>query len=143
MLPATPVRPPSPASRPESARRRRRIAAVEHNDVVTSSPSPESSASTRWSVTGRAVILVVVVVALSLSLALPVREFVQQRSRLTELSDRASSSRVHVAELTQTRERWNDPAYVAAQARQRLQLVLPGEVPYVVLEPDPSVPWNP
>lgn len=113
------------------------------SSVTTPSPSPESSTSTRWSVTGRAVILVTVVVALALSLALPVREFVQQRSRLSELSDRAAESRARVAELAQTRQRWDDPAYIAAQARQRLQLVLPGDVPYVVLEPDPSAPWNP
>ena len=31
---------------------------------------------------------------------------------------------------------WNDPAFVAIQARQRLHFVLPGEVGYVVLEAD-------
>jgi hypothetical protein len=33
------------------------------------------------------------------------------------------------------RERWRDPAYVAAQARQRLHFVRPGETAYVLLDP--------
>jgi hypothetical protein len=40
--------------------------------------------------------------------------------------------------------RWNDPAYVIAQARDRLIYVLPGETPYRVVDPEfvpePSAP---
>ena len=32
--------------------------------------------------------------------------------------------------------KWNDPAFVAVQARERLHFVLPGQVGYVVLEAD-------
>jgi hypothetical protein len=71
-----------------------------------------------------------------LSLAYPVREYVDQRSRIAALRDTAVEREHRVGELERQLERWNDPAYVKAQARERLHYVMPGETAYVVLEPD-------
>lgn len=89
-------------------------------------------------ITGRAAALVVVVASLLVSLALPVREFVTQRGEIAALQADKERREARVAELQDRLRRWDDPAYVSTQARQRLQFVLPGEVGYVVLDPEPS-----
>jgi hypothetical protein len=43
-----------------------------------------------------------------------------------------------VAALKAERDRWDDPAYVRAQARARLRMVMPGDVAYVRLDPKQS-----
>lgn len=43
-----------------------------------------------------------------------------------------------VLDLQVQRKRWDDPAYVRAQARERLHYVLPGETSYVVVDGQPA-----
>ena len=88
------------------------------------------------SLTGRAVIVVCVTAALAVTLAVPVRELISQRSQIAELQAEVDASEVRVDDLTARVADWNDPAYVAAQARSRLHFVYPGEVGYVVLGAD-------
>ena len=74
--------------------------------------------------------------ALVLSLALPLREYLAQRGRIEELRTRGDATQARIDELAAAQRRWSDPAYVTAQARQRLHFVMPGEVGYVVLGPE-------
>ncbi len=85
------------------------------------------------SLTGRALILVVVVVTLAFALAMPVRAWFAQRAEIAELRAGVESARERVAALEDEKARWEDPAFVAAQARERLHFVLPGEVGFVAL----------
>jgi cell division protein FtsB len=80
-------------------------------------------------------LLAVVLGALVLSLALPVREYVRQRSEISALQDEKAAREAQVTALESRLKQWDDPAFVATQARQRLQFVMPGEVGYVVLDP--------
>jgi len=89
----------------------------------------------RASLTSRAAILALVLAALVMSLAFPVRQFVQQRAQLAELEAQVAAQRASVATLQAQRNRWQDPAFVEAQARARLHFVFPGETGYVVLSP--------
>jgi len=102
----------------------------------TSPPNDSPQAS----LAGRAAILVVVLVALLVSLALPVRELITQRARAAELSEHNASVQAQVDALNAAKVRWQDPAYIAAQARERLHYVNPGDTAYVVVEPDPQAP---
>jgi cell division protein FtsB len=95
--------------------------------------APDDADGPRPSLTGRAVILAVVVGAVVVSLVLPVREFLTQRAALDGLAEQADQSAARVADLQAAERRWDDPSYVAAQARERLHFVLPGEVGYVVV----------
>lgn len=85
------------------------------------------------SITGRALILAVVAVTLFFSLAVPVRQWFAQRAEIAQLRADVASARDRVAELQLAKLRWDDPAFVAAEARRRLHFVLPGEVGYVAL----------
>jgi len=100
--------------------------------------SGEEPATTprRTSLTGRAAILALVVCVLAISLAYPLREYLSQRGDIGDYRAKVAAQEKQVADLTRARERWNDPAYVKAQARERLHFVMPGETVYIVLEPD-------
>jgi len=101
-----------------------------------SQTSADEQATRRTNLTGRAAVLALVVCMLAISLAYPMREYLSQRGDIGELEAKVAAQEKRVAELERARERWNDPAYVKAQARDRLHFVMPGETQYVVLEPD-------
>jgi cell division protein FtsB len=90
----------------------------------------------RASLTGRAAVLALVVCALALTLAYPLRQLIAQRQEISDLRSQTTEQQQRVRDLQAQKNRWNDPAYIKAQAAQRLQYVLPGESSYVVLEPD-------
>ena len=83
--------------------------------------------------TGRALVLGAVMVLLALVLASPLQRYLQERQSLAQSEQRLSQSSVRVAELQRRKDRWNDPAYVEAQARARLQYARPGDTVYVVV----------
>ena len=98
--------------------------------------SQGANASRRTNLTGRAAVLALVVCMLAISLAYPLREYLAQRGEIADYEAQVASQSKRVAELEAARDRWRDPAYVRAQARERLHFVMPGETQYVVLEPD-------
>lgn len=75
-----------------------------------------------------------VVVVLVLLLAPYVRPWVTQRSQIEAGNEQVRALQREVEQLTEERRRWEDPAYVRAQARERLHFVMPGETGYVVLD---------
>ncbi|WP_341928140.1 septum formation initiator family protein [Nocardioides psychrotolerans] len=106
-------------------------------------PRPGAGAGTargdgqrRPRLTGRAAILVLVVAVLAVSYASSMRAFLEQRAEnnayLEEIAQRSAS----IDDLEREKRRWNDPAYLQAQARERLSYVMPGETSYIVLDED-------
>ncbi len=75
------------------------------------------------------------VCAVVLTLAYPMREYLAQRNQISHLGHQQTDQRARVSALENRRQQWDDPAFVKAQARQRLQYVMPGEVGYVVIDP--------
>ena len=92
--------------------------------------------------TTRAAVLGLVLCALVVSAALPLREFLQQRSDIAQLEQEQATARKRVAALEEQKARLEDPAYTAALARDRLHFVRPGETAYVVIAPSaaPAAP---
>lgn len=81
------------------------------------------------------VALLLVVIALAIAVALPsVRAYLNQQETLGELRAEAQAGREEVEDLTAEVARWEDPAYLIAQARERLTFVFPGETPYRVVD---------
>jgi len=58
--------------------------------------------------------------------------YLDQRARVAALEQAVRIGAEQVAELEAERDRWNDPAYITTQARERLFYVSPGEVVYLV-----------
>lgn len=78
-----------------------------------------------------------------MTLALPVRAWLAQQAEIAELQAQNALAQQRVDALALEAERWNDPAYVEAQARDRLQLVMPGEVGFTVVGKDGAPPFEP
>lgn len=85
---------------------------------------------------GRIVLLIVMVLFLIVTTAIPLKNYLDQRSRINDLQSSQDANAQRIKELQNQVERWQDPAYVKAQARNRLHYVMPNEVGYIVLEAD-------
>lgn len=88
----------------------------------------------------RAAILAAVICVLTLTIAGPVRTYFAQRTEMKQLARTEASLRSQIAELEGQKAKLGDPAYLAAQARERLGFVMPGDVPYQVQLPPGSAP---
>ena len=81
---------------------------------------------------------------LTLTIAGPVRTYFGQRTEMKQLKATEEQLRAQIAELEQQKVKLADPVFVAAQARERLGFVMPGEIPYQVQLPAGSaVPGTP
>ena len=84
-------------------------------------------------VTTRAAIFAVILCSLVLALTYPIRAYVGQRSDIRKLEQNRDEAKLRVDRLTLERAQWEDPAFVEAQARERLRYVKPGEKSLVVI----------
>jgi cell division protein FtsL len=87
----------------------------------------------RLRITPRAAILAVIVVALLISMVVPFRAYLAQRSRLAELERQTQQLEQQNARLQRRVEQLHDPAYLEQIARECLGMVRPGEIPFVVV----------
>ncbi|CDO90539.1 septation inhibitor protein [Mycobacterium triplex] len=83
----------------------------------------------------RAAVLAVVVCVLTLTIAGPVRTYFAQRTEMAQLTASEAALRRQIADLEQKKVKLADPAYIAAQARERLGFVMPGDTPFQVQLP--------
>ncbi len=95
--------------------------------------------------TVRALVLGLVCVLAFVLVAPTFRAYLAQAAQNAQLRHEVAMAKAHNEELTAQLARWNDQAYVIAQARERLAYVLPGETAYRVVDPQsaPAVPKAP
>jgi len=88
----------------------------------------KSNTSARW--------LAVVTVAFifAITLAPPLQHYFAQRAQINSLRAQVNDSNKALEKAREELAKWNDPEYVATQARQRLHFVFPGERQYIVLD---------
>jgi cell division protein FtsB len=99
----------------------------EHDDTQ---PVPAKAFS------GRMLALAVVMIAITIMLAPTVKIFFDKRAELAALSDDIAARQVEGDRLRQQISRWQDPNYVKQQARDRINMVMPGETGYWVFGSD-------
>ena len=80
--------------------------------------------------------LFLVLLVLLISYASSLRAWLDQRAEIAATRAEIADAEASVDELEREKLRWDDPAYVRQQARQRLGWVLPGEVLYRVIDAD-------
>jgi cell division protein FtsB len=83
----------------------------------------------------RAAVLAAVICVLTLTIAGPVRTYFAQRTEMDQLAASQAALRRQIADLEQKKVKLGDPAYIAAQARERLGFVMPGDIPFQVQLP--------
>ncbi|AMM32076.1 Septum formation initiator [Sinomonas atrocyanea] len=87
---------------------------------------------------GRIIALAVVLVAITIMLAPTVRVFLGQRAEISSLQADIAAKHAEQDSLKQSIARWEDPNYVKQQARDRINMVMPGETSYWVFGDDGS-----
>jgi len=103
-------------------------------DAAAAEPRAVATTPRRSRLTGRAAVLVLVVAVLMVSYASSMKAYLQQRSHVEELRSQIAERESRIAKLEREKERWEDPAYVRQQARERFGYVLPGETSFVVVD---------
>lgn len=121
---------PGQPARPRSATGQQRRTAVE----APAQPPADRPDRPRVSLTGRAAVLALVLVVLAISFAYPLRTWYDQHQARSELEAEGERLEAEVDELEEELRRWDDPAYVRAQARERFGYKMPDETAYVVVE---------
>lgn len=87
--------------------------------------------------TGRATVLFAVLIALALAYTYPVRVYLDQQADIERMEASQADQRRRIEELTAEAAKWQDPAYVETQARERFFMGRPGETLLIVLsDPD-------
>ncbi|WP_248761988.1 septum formation initiator family protein [Pseudarthrobacter sp. SSS035] len=85
---------------------------------------------------GRMLALAVVMIAITIMLAPTVKIFFDKRAELAALSADIAARQAEQDGLRQQISRWQDPNYVKQQARDRINMVMPGESGYWVFGGD-------
>lgn len=119
-----------PGRRPGAPRGARPAAVPSVEQTRPDSQRPRSR------LTGRAAVLVLVLAVLTVSYASSLRAYLQQRAHINDLKTAIAQHQADIDTLEAEKARWDDPAYVRAQARERLGYVMPGEKSYIVLGED-------
>jgi cell division protein FtsB len=108
------------------------VAAVES---IKDSPAAASLGRLRRRGGGRWIMLTIVVLSLAVALVYPLRQYLDQRDDVDRLRESTRKQQAETERMRQELERWNDPAYVRQQARERLHFVFPGDTAYQVVPP--------
>jgi cell division protein FtsB len=85
---------------------------------------------------GRMLALAVVMIAITIMLAPTVKIFFDKRAEIAALNADIAAREAEGNSLRQQVSRWQDPNYVKQQARDRINMVMPGETGYWVFGSD-------
>ncbi|HSN42533.1 MAG TPA: septum formation initiator family protein [Propionibacteriaceae bacterium] len=99
-------------------------------------PRSVSGLSRSLNMTRRAVAFIVVVAAIVVSFWQSGRVYLKQERAIATAQQEIAEHEDAIAALTDEVNRWKDPSFVTAQARERLGWVMPGEIGYVVIGAD-------
>jgi cell division protein FtsB len=89
----------------------------------------------RFRLTRRATVLALALCAVVVTIAYPLQEYLSQRSQLIAIDKQNAALSKQVSQLQKQISLWNDPGYVAVQARGQLHYVKPGEEGFSVAGP--------
>jgi cell division protein FtsB len=106
-------------------------------EVPVRLPQPEGPAA-RWlrsiRLSGFTIASLCMVVLMIVILAPSLRTLVEQRAQIAALEADVVNQKQGVTDLKAENARWDDPSYIEAQARERLNYVYPGEYSYLVMD---------
>lgn len=88
----------------------------------------------RLQISGFTVAIFVLLVTALIVLAPSLRLLVEQQNEIAALEREVAEQQAAVEGLQTEIDRWSDPAYIEAQARDRLLYVYPGDISYLVID---------
>ena len=81
----------------------------------------------------RALIVGIVLFVVAKTLAPPIQNYFTQRAQINALKTQISDNQAMLDKAAKELAQWDDPEFVASQARARLHFVFPGERQYIVV----------
>ncbi|MCH1865837.1 septum formation initiator family protein [Nocardioides sp. CFH 31398] len=87
-------------------------------------------------VTSRGAILALVLAVLVVSYASSLRAYLVQREHIADVKAEIAERQDAITALEREQRRWEDPVYLASQARARFGYLMPGETGFQVLDED-------
>ncbi|CAI3794592.1 FtsB family cell division protein [Pseudarthrobacter sp. MM222] len=97
---------------------------------------PDESPVPAKAFSGRMLALSVVMIAITIMLAPTVKIFFEKRAEIAALQADIAAKQSEQNDLRRQVSRWQDPNYVKQQARDRINMVMPGETGYWVFGSD-------
>jgi len=98
---------------------------------------PEETAPEHWlrtiRLSGFTLLMLGLLILAVIVLAPNLRILIEQRQQIAALQAAVDDAKNSVNDLESDVARWSDPAYIEAQARERLFYVFPGDVSYLVV----------
>jgi cell division protein FtsB len=82
---------------------------------------------------GFSLLMLAIIVLFVVVLAPSLRTLIQQQEQIAQQQREVASQKADVTQKKKDVARWDDPAYIEAQARDRLLYVYPGEESYLVM----------
>ncbi|MCT1760486.1 septum formation initiator family protein [Micrococcus luteus] len=133
--PASPSAPPrrTAPARPAGRRPRpapRGAASAAATAARRRAPLPEPVPARQ--ITGRSLIVVAVLLVAAVLVAPTLRAFLNQQLEISAAREEIAAMQAQREDYERRIQLWDDPAYVTQQARERLELVMPGETLYSV-----------
>ncbi|GAA4836596.1 septum formation initiator family protein [Garicola koreensis] len=118
-----------------TARRARRSDKPQRASTRPSKKTPVSAQALvpERTFSGRLIVLTIVTLVVISFLVPTVRTYFQQNAEMEALSEQIAQEEQRQAELYSQLQRWDDPEFVRQQARERINLVMPGERRYHVI----------
>ncbi len=104
--------------------------------LVSSSKKSIQSGLNKRGLSNRALIVGIVLFVVAITLAPPIQHYFTQRAQINSLKTQISDNQAMLDKAAAELAQWDDPEYVASQARARLHFVFPGERQYIVVGDD-------
>ena len=102
-------------------------------NLISSTRKSVKSGLNRRGLSNRALIVGIILFALAVTLAPPIQHYFTQRAQINSLRTQISDNQKMLDDAAAELAKWNDPEYVASQARARLHFVFPGERQYIII----------
>lgn len=109
--------------------RRRFIAA----GIIAKSRKAIQSSLKKRGLSNRALIAGIVLFAIAVTLAPPLQHYFTQKAQINSLQNQLADNQAMLEKAAKELQLWDDPEYIASQARARLHFVFPGERQYIVI----------
>ncbi len=90
--------------------------------------------------TTRAAVLALVFCAVLLTLAYPLKQYLDQRGQINHVASANKATEQRLRALTQEHQQAQNPDTVEREARERLHYTYPGQQNYIVIAPSSPVP---
>lgn len=81
----------------------------------------------------RALLAGIILFAVAVTLAPPLQHYFMQKAQINSLENQLADNQAMLEKAKKELLLWDDPEYVASQARARLYFVFPGERQYIVV----------